>query len=126
MRPTITSVSPVISMSGSHSNAMQRAQIYILNNLEQPLTIAQIAKHLYQSESTLKRKFKAAFDTSIYQFIQAARVQKAQSILDTGNFTIHQTAYKVGYTNASHFSRAFKKHVGCNPREYLKSSIVNP
>jgi len=49
---------------------MQLAKVYILNNLEQPPTIAQIARYVCQSESSLKRKFKSVYGISVYQFIQ--------------------------------------------------------
>lgn len=104
---------------------MQSAKLYILNNLEQPLTIALIAQHICQSESSLKRKFRAAYDTPVYQFIQHSRIIKAKELLDTRQYIVTQVAYEVGYSNISHFSKAFKKYIGCSPGEYLRMNNRN-
>lgn len=101
------------------SNAMKLAKQYIQNNLENPPTINTISKIIYQSESTLKRNFKSTYGYSVYQFIQYSRMMKAKTLLDTGNYTIKQVAYQVGYSNPSHFSKAFKKHTFFLPSEYM-------
>jgi len=105
--------------------AIQLAKMYILNNLEQPLTIAQVAKHICQSESSLKRKFKSAHGIPVYQFIQYSRVMKAKDLLDTKQYSVTQVAYEVGYSNISHFSKAFKKYINHSPGEYLKIIYQN-
>lgn len=103
------------------SNAMKLAKQYIQNNLENPPTINTISKVIYQSESTLKRNFKSTYGYSVYQFIQYSRVMKAKTLLDTGNYSIKQVAYQVGYSNPSHFSKAFKKHTFFLPSEYMNN-----
>jgi len=115
---------PLSSKQYEH-DAIQLARLYILNNLEQRLTIALIAQHICQSESSLKRKFKAAYDTPVYQFIQHSRIIKAKELLDTRQYIVTQVAYEVGYSNISHFAKAFKKYIGCSPGEYLKMNIRN-
>lgn len=112
--------------SKQHENgSMQSAKLYILDNLEQPLTIARIAKHICQSESSLKRKFKSAYDISVGRFIQRSRIMKAKALLDTQRYNVTQVAYEVGYSNVSHFSRVFKDYVHRSPGEYLKTNIRN-
>jgi len=105
--------------------AMQAAKVYILDNLEQPPTIAQIAKHICQSKSSLKRKFKSTYGIPVYQFIQYSRIMKARDLLDTQQYSVTEVAYEVGYSNISHFSKAFKKYMNQSPREYLKMNIRN-
>jgi len=102
------------------NEAMQSAKIYILNNLEQPPTIAQIAKHICHSESSLKRKFKSAYGIPVYQFIQHSRIMKAKDLLDTQQYSVTEVAYEVGYSNISHFSKTFKKYMNCNPGDYIR------
>ena len=101
------------------NEAMRLAKQYIQNNLEAPPSISDISKITFQSESSLKRNFKAAYGYSIYQFIQYSRVMKAKTLLETGKYNIKQVAYKVGYSNASHFSSAFKKHISVLPSVYI-------
>ncbi len=106
---------------------MEIAKRYILVNLSQPPNIAEIARHIYQSESSLKRKFKSVYGVPVYQFIQHSRIMKAKELLDSRQYNVKETAFKVGYSNASHFSKAFKKYVGVNPKRYLSIPVsVDP
>ena len=105
-----------------NSSAMVLAKDYILRNLDKPLTIAQIARFICQSESSLKRNFKTAHGLTIYQFIQSSRIWKAKELFDTGNYNVKQVAHQIGYSNISHFSKAFKKHLSHTPSVYLKRS----
>jgi len=112
----------MLSPSQSYeSEDMLLAKMYILNNLEYPPTIAKIAKHVCQSESSLKRKFKSTYGVPVYHFIQHSRIMKAKDLLETQQYNVTEVAYQIGYTNTSHFSKAFKKFIGMNPREYLRS-----
>ena len=99
---------------------MRLARMYILENLDQRLTISQIAKYVCQSESSLKRKFKATYDSPVNQFIRYSRVMKAKDLLDTREYNVTQVALEVGYSNSSHFSNTFKKYMGCNPGDYMR------
>lgn len=112
--------SPILLPCNNDSSSMILAKDYILRNLNQPLTIAQIARFICQSESSLKRNFKTAHGLTIYQFIQSSRIWKAKELFDKGNYSVKQVAHQIGYSNISHFSKAFKKHLSHTPSEYLK------
>ena len=101
------------------SEAMKLTKKYIQDNLENPPTLNEISRFICQSESSLKRNFKATYGYSVYQFIQYSRVVKAKNLLDTGQYNIKQVAYQVGYSNTSHFSKAFKKHINVLPSLYI-------
>jgi len=58
--------------------------------------------------------------TSVSQFIQTKRLQRAYELLvgdPKGTLTIAEIAYRVGFKNTSHFSRSFNQHFGMPPRE---------
>jgi AraC-type DNA-binding domain-containing proteins len=112
---------PQTTEPNNKHSAMLMAKKYILENLEKPLTIAQIAQFVCQSESTLKRNFKNVHGTTIYQFIQSSRIWKAKALFDKGNFNVKHVAHQIGYSNVSHFSKAYKKHLSYTPAEYLKN-----
>lgn len=55
---------------------------------------------------------------SAQQYILSKLIDLAKDrILDT-NLSISQVAYGLGFQYAQHFSRLFKKNVGCSPNEY--------
>ena len=58
---------------------------------------------------------------SAVEYIRSIRLKKAALLLQSGNFTISEVMYNVGFSNASYFTRAFSSAFGMTPSEYLKS-----
>lgn len=69
------------------------------------------------SETTLKVNFKLIFGTSPGQYFQQKQMFLAREVLLSENIMIKDLAIKMGYTNASKFTTAFKKHNGILPSE---------
>jgi AraC-like DNA-binding protein len=97
------------------------ARRMLLDNLAQPPTQPLLAQAVGLSEATLRRYFPRLFGTSIYQYVQAARMAKAHELLATRQFSVSEVGFRVGYTNLTHFTNAYRKHFGQNPSEYLRS-----
>lgn len=65
-------------------------------------------------------------NTTVSQFIQARRLQKAYEMLvadANGALTVSEIAYQVGFKNASHFSRTFSRHFRIAPRDARQSGL---
>lgn len=88
-------------------------------------SIADLSRRVGMSESKMNKLFKRVFDQTIYQFAQKAKVEHAKQLLTTGYYNISEAGDLVGYTNLSHFSKAFRKYFGINPSEFLKTSLMN-
>lgn len=59
-------------------------------------------------------------NTTVAQFIQARRLQRAYELLvgdPRGALTVSEIAYMVGFKNPSHFSRSFSRHFRVAPRD---------
>ncbi|MBQ1694254.1 MAG: helix-turn-helix transcriptional regulator, partial [Bacteroidales bacterium] len=72
-------------------------------------------------EKQLYRKLKQFTGLSAVEYIRSIRLKKAALLLQSGNFTISEVMYNVGFSNASYFTRAFSSAFGMTPSEYLKS-----
>lgn len=83
-------------------------------------TIDDFAASMGMSRSTFYRRFRAVANISPADYMKSYRLEKSTALLNKG-WTVAETAYEVGYTEASPFNRAFKKHFGCSPSEYRKS-----
>lgn len=99
------------------------AKKYILDHLEQSLTIPLIAQHVGTNQCYLKKGFKEIFQQTVYEYVQEQRMTKARHLLQASNSTITEIAYSVGYSSLSSFSQAFKNYYGVNPSELVKQSI---
>ena len=58
---------------------------------------------------------------SVKQYINQIRIHEATQHLKSDNFSISEVAYRVGFSNVSHFNRVFKELIGKNPSDYKVS-----
>lgn len=78
-----------------------------------------VAEHLHMSSRTLQRQLALA-GTSYSAIIDELRLHKARVMLRRGDFSIEQVADRLGYTDATNFSRAFRRWTGESPRHYRR------
>lgn len=89
-------------------------------NIEEPLSIADIANHVGLSGRQLQRLFKAQFDRSPQQYYLGLRLEHAQYLLRHTSIPINQIVIASGFLSASSFSTAFKKAYQMSPSTYRK------
>lgn len=94
---------------------LQEARAYLLADLSEPPTIANLAQEIGLNQFKLKRGFKLMFGASIFVTFQRERMEHARHLLKNHNVT--ETAMTLGYSNVSHFSSAFRKQYGVLPSE---------
>ena len=104
------------------TNPYEKEKIYsakeiLLNNLEYPPIISELALQVGINQCYLKKGFKDIFGTTIYAFVQEQRIIKAKLLLKTTNSSVSDIAEMVGFSNASNFSNAFKNYTGILPSE---------
>jgi AraC family transcriptional regulator len=63
------------------------------------------------------RLFRALFRETPHEFLTAVRLKEAERLLAT-NLPLGEIAARVGFEEASSFSRIFRKRYGSSPREY--------
>lgn len=83
--------------------------------------IKKLAATAAMSERKLQKLFKDVFGITIYQYALRVKIEEAKRMIETKQFSISEVGYNIGYTNLSHFTTAFKKQVGINPKQYLLS-----
>lgn len=109
-------------LHGLHLDDYQRLlQIkdQLLSSFEQRIYIEELASQFNISLSKLKRDFKTLYDTSVYQFYTHAKMDEAYRRLQSGNFSVTEVGYDLGYQSLAKFSQMFKKIKGINPKEVV-------
>ncbi len=96
---------------------VEKAKSLLLDNIATPLTISALSSQVGMSESSLKRAFHDIHGVSIFTFFQTRRLEQARALLVRGDMNVTEVAFSVGYSNHSHFSRAFKRQYGESPRQ---------
>lgn len=91
---------------------------FIWDNLDQQLTIEEIAGKFGVSRPVLDRKFKLALGRSPNTERQRKRLEKCTALLRGTNMNITDIAKYVGFPSISYFYRSFQKEFGMTPRAY--------
>jgi AraC-like DNA-binding protein len=94
----------------------------LVKNLSQAPGVPELAWGAGMSESKLRRLFRQVFGMSLYDYYQTVRMHEAARLLREANLSVSETGYRLGFTNLSHFTRVFEKHLGQKPKQYTKST----
>jgi AraC-like DNA-binding protein len=100
-------------------------KIQIDSLLEKPLSLTDIALSLGLSISTLQRRFKQEYGTTVVDYIKQKRLENARSAIVFDGLSIGEAAYKAGYNHSSNFITAFKKRFDITPASLAKTHFIN-
>ncbi|NML21801.1 helix-turn-helix transcriptional regulator [Pseudoflavitalea sp. G-6-1-2] len=109
---------PCISIRKDDLSKVHEVKDHILSDLSIVPELHALATMTGMSESKLKRIFKQVFGNSIYNYYQTARMNEAAYLIRKNNLSISEVGYRLGFSNLSHFSRLFDKHIGIKPKKY--------
>lgn len=93
---------------------------YLHTNISQPLTVADLAKCLECSESTVGRLIRLHTGLSPVNWINQTRIHKARRLLSTTRLPVAHIGTSVGIPDPFYFSKLFKKWTGEPPLAYRK------
>lgn len=105
---------------------VRRIHRHLMEHLDQRFTIEELSKEYLMNPTTLKEVFKSVYGTSIAAHIKEHRIEEAARLLRDDSLSLSDVAAKVGYTNQSKFTAAFKEQFGMLPREYRKQPPAPP
>ncbi len=97
---------------------VKKAQDYIEKNIEERLTIDDIAAFVALGRRSLERRFKQATNNSVLEYIQRVKIEAAKKSFESSRKNINEVMYDVGYTDTKAFRTTFKKITGLTPIEY--------
>lgn len=98
---------------------------YIKQNYDKNLTLEYIAKRLFLSPTYFSKIFKKYTGEGFARFVTRIRIEQAEKLLMTGNYTVAEVSRKVGFCDPSYFSTVFKKHRSLTPNEIIAASMIN-
>lgn len=102
---------------------IEKAILYIEDNLEQKLVLEDIAQRAHFSPFHFHRLFSVVVGETLNNFISRKRIERAAShLMNKRTVSITEIAEKVGFTSLSSFSRSFKKFYGMSPAEFRELS----
>ena len=107
----------------AHIEAVQRMQDYITNNLDQNISMADLAKAAGYSPWYSYRLFHSLLCMTPAVYIRRLRLSQSALRLRDEKVKIIDVAYDSGFESVDGYQRAFYKAFGCNPYEYSVDPI---
>jgi len=99
--------------------AIQHAANYLEKNPGISHTLHSISRAVHLNEFKLKQGFRKQFGTTVFGYLRQKRMDHARQLLGKGDLTVLEAAQAVGYSNPSHFARAFRSSFGVNPKTFI-------
>ena len=112
---------PRTPSSARSGAAIQRVLHHIVQHLDHPLTLAELAEVAGLSVWRLATVFRQQVGESPHRYICRLRVERAQELM-RGGLSAACAASEAGFYDQSHLSRHFKTICGITPGQFLTSS----
>ena len=91
---------------------------YVKENVGKVIETETLANMVCLTKSHLERLFREKLGTSPLQYILRTKIQCAQRLLMTTNYSIQVIAHEVGFDDPSYFIRVFRQKIGFPPQDY--------
>lgn len=104
----------------STDERMQKAIRYIQQNVNQHLTVGDVADYAGFSKSYFSAYFRKTLGFSVSAFILRCKLEEGRELLQYTDKSISTISEFLCFSSQSHFHTAFKKQFGITPSEYRK------
>ena len=115
------SQSPFIIFEGQkdHNDIhIKKAQEFIENNIQEKISVDQLASMLSIGRRNLERRFKKATSNSLVEYMQRVKVEAAKMRFERSTDNVNEVMYNVGYNDPKAFRTTFKRFTGLSPVGY--------
>lgn len=103
-----------ITLTGRDFRLLERVRQRIAAAPGARYRLGELASLACMSQSTLRAKFHAAYDCSVFTWLRECRLAQARERLARG-WTVQQAAHAAGYSHATNFATAFRRRYGVPP-----------
>ncbi|MEO8821112.1 MAG: helix-turn-helix domain-containing protein [Ginsengibacter sp.] len=115
------SQSPFIIFEGQKDHKdehIKKAQEFIEKNVQEKISVDQLASMLSIGRRNLERRFKKATSNSLVEYMQRVKVEAAKQQFERSADNVNEVMYNVGYNDPKAFRTTFKRFTGLSPVSY--------
>lgn len=103
----------------------EKVKSIIMSQYSNPmLDLRMLSSQINLSQSYISRMFKQKYGTSVAQYINAVRIEKAKELILGGDDSIKAIAIKVGFAGDAQFIRAFKRQEDVTPGNFRSNKAT--
>ncbi|MDF2888324.1 MAG: Response regulator containing CheY-like receiver domain and AraC-type DNA-binding domain [Lacrimispora sp.] len=97
---------------------VQQILQYIEEHYQEKIVLSDLEEVLHYSERYINLKFRKVLGTTVIEYLNRLRIQKALALLKDRNTVIADVGFLCGIGDYKYFNHVFKKYIGCSAREY--------
>ena len=94
----------------------------IQSNYSESMRLQDFADKYFFSREYLSRLFKSRYQIGIYEYLTDVRMKRAEELLKDPSIPISDISARVGYSDNTYFSKAFRNALGMSPSEYRRKN----
>lgn len=102
----------------TQSSGMRAVQQWVLENLEQKISVASMAEQAAVSLRHFRRIFTREVGMSPMEFVERARIDKARRLLSESGLPLKSVAFRCGFATTDQMRLGFRKFLGISPKEH--------
>jgi len=107
------------TMKAEKPELLDRVAAYIEKHYTTHITIDDLARQFYVSNSSISHLFKQKMGVSVYRYITQRRLISAKNLIGQ-KLPLEEVSRRVGFSDYSTFYRAFKQEYGISPRQFAQ------
>jgi AraC family L-rhamnose operon regulatory protein RhaS len=92
--------------------------LYLHAHYPEKITIAELTKRFHTNRTTLSTRFRQVTGMTVITYLIQLRIKLAATMLRDTALPVTEIHQRVGFNDASHFRRTFRKYTRASPSEY--------
>ncbi len=103
---------------------IKKAKQIMIDQINEPPTVEELSAMVDLPINLFKKSFKAFYGAPVYKYLLNYKLDLARQLLLSGQYSVKEIAYQMGYSAPTHFVVAFKNKFGVTPKKYIKNSSI--
>jgi AraC-like DNA-binding protein len=112
---------PVPEIRDTQLDVVRRFNVLVDEHFREKHKVSEYAEMLFKSPKTLSNLFKKYSHQTPLEVIHDRIALEAKRLLLYTGQTAEEITFELGFTDAAHFSRFFKRLAGMNPTDFRKA-----
>jgi AraC family transcriptional regulator len=99
---------------------------HIVDRLQGPIRVGEMAKLVSLSPSYFSRAFKATFGERPHDYVMRTRIERVRTLMVTTSLSLSQIALACGLVDQAHLCRCFRQATGTTPGAWRHNHALGP
>jgi AraC family transcriptional activator of pyochelin receptor len=103
-----------LQLSSKEIERIRQARELLIASMQKPPSLEGLAQQVGLNVRKFSDGFRRVYGSTVFGFLQEYRLEQAYKLISSGEMSVSEAAYHVGY-GAAHFATIFRKRFGISP-----------